>query len=66
MKKMIPVYVLQIAMLATFVFVSLKVLREMQSIKTELAATKADSAARQPRTAPAMRVVVMNPIEISR
>jgi len=70
MKKMIPVYVLQIAMLATLILVSVLVLRKMDSIKTELktelAVPKAESGVRQPRGGSAVRVIVMNPVEVTR
>lgn len=36
MKKMIPVYILQLAMLATFVFLSLQLLREVHAMKVEI------------------------------
>ena len=69
MKKMIPVYVLQLAMLAMFVFVSFRVLREMESIREEIQASTGavtESGPRQPRSAPAMRVIVVNePLDVS-
>jgi hypothetical protein len=70
MKKMIPVYLLQIATLAIVAFVGFSVLREVQVLraetKAELASTKADAGIRQPRSGDAVRVIVMNPVEISR
>jgi hypothetical protein len=66
MKKMIPVYLLQILMLAAFLFVSRQVLNEMRSMKTEIKAELANTkqpgwGAQLPQVSddPAMRVVIV-------
>jgi hypothetical protein len=70
MKKMIPVYLLQILMLAAFLFVSRQVLNEMRSMKAEIQAELASTKVRPggpqlPQLpqgalgAPAMRVVIV-------
>jgi len=44
MKKMIPVYLLQLAMIGAFVFVSIRLLKEVQALRTDLAAIAATKA----------------------
>ena len=63
MKKMIPVYLLQIAMLATVLFVNKQILNEMRSMKAEIKAEP--SSTKQPENElrrigdPAMRVIIV-------
>jgi hypothetical protein len=66
MKKMIPVYLLQILMLAAFLFVSKQVLNEIRSMKTEIKAELANTkqppwGVQVPRSPDdqAMRVVIV-------
>jgi hypothetical protein len=70
MKKMIPVYLLQILMLAAILFIGKQVSNEMASIKIELARGKSTMNTPRSLDEPIMRVQVVNsrpvPVEISR
>lgn len=58
MKKMIPAYLLQIAMLVTVLFVGLRLLHEVRTLRSDLIKMSSPSGQRPTRDEPALRVKI--------
>lgn len=59
MKKMIPVYFLQLTMLVAILIFGTKMLQEVRTLRTELS-SMTDTGTRKPRSAPALRISLVN------
>jgi hypothetical protein len=65
MKKMIPVYLLQLAMLGAFLFVSLSLLAEVRALKAELIDVKGSFKDPISVDDTAIRVKVINSVHVT-
>jgi hypothetical protein len=64
-KKMIPVYVLQAAMLIAVLVVSHRMLNEVRSLRGEIMKVQSVSNQRPSRSEPALNVRVVNPVTVT-